>query len=86
MQVAHAKVTQRLFCESEKGSASHGRTVRPNLPIIPEIIPLSETACGMCGLEYSLFADEESDIIEIEVAAHVRRIRRQKCARGKTTR
>ena len=68
----------------QKGSASHGRTVRPNLPVIPEVIPLSETACGICGLEYSLLADEESDIIEIEVAAHVRRIKRQKCAKNCT--
>ena len=68
----------------QKGSASHGRTVRSNLPVIPEVIPLSETACGMCGLEYSLLADEESDIIEIEVAAHVRRIKRQKCAKNCT--
>jgi transposase len=66
----------------QKGSVSHGRTVRPNLLVIPEVIPLSETACGICGLEYSLLADEESEIIEIEVAAHVRRIKRQKCAKN----
>ena len=68
----------------QKGSASHGRTVRPNLPVIPEVISLSETACVICGLEYSLFADEESDIIEIEVAAHIRRIKRQRCAKNCT--
>lgn len=66
----------------QKGSASHGRTARPSLPVIPEVIPLNETACGKCGLEYSLLADEESDIIEIEVAAHIRRIKRQKCVKN----
>lgn len=67
----------------QKGSATHGRTQRPNLPVIPEVIPLSETACGTCGLEYSLLSSyEESDIIEIEVTAHIRRIKRQKCAKN----
>jgi transposase len=65
----------------QKGSASHGRTVRPNLPVIPEVLHLSETACGICGLEYSLLAEEESEIIEIEVAAYIRKIKRQKCAK-----
>ena len=68
-----------------KGSASHGRTQRQNLPIIPEIIPPSETACGTCGLDYSLISTyEESDIVEIEIAAHIRRIKRRKCAKNCT--
>src|SRR3990167_9963489 len=29
----------------QKGTRGHGRTERSNLPVIPEIIPLSETAC-----------------------------------------
>lgn len=66
----------------QKGSVSHGRTVRSNLPVIPEVIPLSETSCEICGLDYSLLADEESDIIEVEVTSHVRRIKRQKCAKN----
>lgn len=69
----------------QKGKTGPGRTKRPNLPVIPEIIPLSETACGLCGLEYTLLSSyEESDIIEVEVAAHVRRIKRQKCAKNCT--
>lgn len=67
----------------QKGTPGPGRTQRPNLPVIPEIIPLIETACGVCGLEYSLLSSyEESDIIEVEVAAHIRRIKRQKCAKN----
>jgi transposase len=69
----------------QKGKAGPGRTKRPNLPVIPEIIPVSETACGLCGLEYSLLSSyEESNIIEVKVSAHVRRIQRQKCAKNCT--
>jgi len=68
----------------QKGSASHGRTVQPNLPVIPEIIPLSETSCGTCGLEYSPLPEEESNLIEIKVEAHTRRIKRQKCIKNCT--
>jgi len=69
----------------QKGSRTHGRTERPNLPVIPEVIPLAETACGNCGLDYSLLSSyEESSIIEVEVAAHIRRIKRQKCVKNCT--
>lgn len=69
----------------QKGSATHGRTQRLDLSVIPEVIPLSETACETCGLDYSLLAShEESDIIEIEVVAHKRRIKRQKCVKNCT--
>jgi len=66
----------------QRGGRGHGRTDRSNLPIIPEVIGLSETACVICGLAYSILADEESDIIEIEVKAHIRRIKRQKCKKN----
>lgn len=69
----------------QKGIKGHGRTNRASLAVIPEIIPLSETSCGLCGLEYSVLSSyEESDIIEVEVAAHIRRIKRQKCAKNCT--
>ena len=45
----------------QKGTSGPGRTPRPNLPVIPEIIPLIETACGLCGLEYSLLSSYELD-------------------------
>ena len=66
------------------GSVGHGRTVRSNLPIVHETILLSETACAICGLEYTGLPDEESNIIEVFVSAHVRRIHRQKCAKNCT--
>ena len=67
-----------------KGSVGHGRTNRENLPVVHEHIRLSETACLVCGLEYTSLPDEESNIIEVLVSAHVRRIHRQKCARNCT--
>jgi len=67
----------------QKGSATHGRTKRPKLPVIHEVVPLSETACDLCGLEYSILSSyEESEVIEIQVAAHVRKIKRQKCVKN----
>ena len=67
----------------QKESKSHGRTKRPNLPVIPEVVPVSETACGACGLEYSILSShEESEVIEVQVAAHVRQIKRQKCIKN----
>ncbi len=69
----------------QKGTPGPGRTKRPSLLVTLEIVPLIETACGLCGLEYSLLSSyEESDIIEVEVAAHIRRIKRQKCAKNCT--
>ena len=68
----------------QKGTAGHSRTARPDLPAIDEIISLSEKTCPNCGKEYSTLPDEETSIIEIEVRAHVRRIKRQKCAKNCT--
>lgn len=67
----------------QKGSVSHGRTQRLNLPVISEVISATETACDVCGLEYSLLSShEESEMIEVKVAAHVRKIKRQKCVKN----
>ena len=63
----------------QQDSIGHGRSHHPNLPVIHEMLPLSEIACRICGLEYSSLSEETSDVIEIEVAAHIRRIIRQKC-------
>jgi transposase len=65
---------------SKKGSPGHGRTSRPDLPIIKEKldIPRDSRICRECGLAYSPFpGDEESDIFEVQVKAHIRRIVRK---------
>jgi transposase len=63
----------------QPGSKGHGRTQRPDLPVIEEILELSEDerSCRDCGLvRPELGITEDSSIIEIEVKAHARKIKR----------
>ncbi len=64
----------------QAGSIGHGRTARPNLPIVEEerdIAPEDKT-CNVCGKEYNaLSKTEDSTITEVHVNAHVRRIKRK---------
>ena len=61
-------------------SKGHGRTGRPNLPIINDQQDLleDEKKCITCGLPHiaNPALDEVSEIIEVKVAAHTRRIHR----------
>ncbi len=71
----------------QKGSQGHGRTARPDLPVVDEerdVAP-EDKQCCICGKAYDLLGQtEDSKIIEIQVKAHVRQIRRtmytQACA------
>jgi hypothetical protein len=57
--------------EQKKGSPGHGRTPRPDLPVIEEHHELPGKSCSRCGLPYLPFpGDEETDIVEIEVKAY----------------
>jgi len=62
------------------GSPSHGRTKRPDLPVIMDEIdfPGGSPCCPHCGLpdRRKEVLDEESDLIEVPVSAHIRRYRR----------
>ena len=64
----------------QPGSQGHGRTKRPDLPIVHDESDLAgeEKRCPTCGLPHlpTPARDEHSDVIEVEVKAHVRRIRR----------
>jgi len=64
----------------QKGSKGHGRTPRPDLPVVEEerdVAP-EDKKCCMCGKVYGLLAQtEDSRIIEVQVKAHVRLIRRK---------
>ena len=63
----------------QKGSRSHGRTERPDLPIVEEQYELNDKCCDRCGLLYSpLKGDEESQVVEINVKAYVRKIHRKR--------
>jgi transposase len=69
----------------QKGSKGHGRTARPDVPIIEEehdIAP-EEMHCPICAKAYNPLPDtEDSQIIEIEVKPHIRRIKRKKYAQA----
>jgi transposase len=64
----------------QPGSRGHGRTKRPDLPIVDDEIDLAEDEkrCPKCGLAHlrNPALDEHSDVIEVEVSAHIRRYTR----------
>jgi transposase len=64
----------------QPGSNGHGRTPRPNLPVVPEVrdLPEDEKCCPRCGLPHlpKPGLDETSEIIEIDVKAYKRRVHR----------
>ena len=64
----------------QPGSQGHGRTKRPDLPIVHDESDLAdeEKCCPTCGLPHlpTPALDEHSKVIEVEVKAHIRHIRR----------
>ena len=64
----------------QPGSSGHGRTPRPDLPVIEEVCDLPENGkhCSSCGLPHLLkpALEKHSDFYEVEVSAHIRRIHR----------
>jgi len=64
----------------QPGSCGHGRTQRSDLPIVYDEIdlPEDEKRCPKCGLPHlrKPALDEHSDVIEVEVSAHIRRYTR----------
>jgi transposase len=70
----------------QPGSVGHGRTQRPDLPVVHDESDLAdaEKRCPICGLPHlpAPALDEHSDVIEVVVKAHVRRIRRMAYTRN----
>lgn len=69
----------------QPGSQGHGRSDRSALPVVTEVYDLSDEAkhCPACGKAFLPFpGTEASDIIEVEVQAHIRRIERQRYQKG----
>jgi transposase len=64
----------------QPGRCGHGRTQRLELPVVHDEIdlPEDEKRCAKCGLPHlrNPALDEHSDMIEVEVRAHIRHIRR----------
>jgi len=62
------------------GSPGHGRTPRPDLPVLTERLdlPKEDKSCPCCGLPYvsAPALDKQNDFIEVEVKAYIRRIHR----------
>jgi len=72
----------------QSGSKGHGRTPRPSLPIVDaEPLDLADELkkCPDCGLPYvpNSALDEQSDVIEVEVKAHIRRYHRPAYTRNR---
>jgi transposase len=64
----------------QPGSKGHGRTPRPDLPVIEEIrdVCSDEKCCSICGCARpEFFKTEDSEIVEVQVSAYVRKIRRK---------
>lgn len=63
----------------QPGRPGHGRSDRSALPMVAEVHALSEAAkhCPACGEAFAPFPGaEESNLIEVQVQAHIRRIQR----------
>ncbi len=64
----------------QKGSPGHGRTLRPDLRVVEEAIDVAseDKKCSICQKAYTpLPQTEDSKIIEVQVKAHVRLIKRK---------
>jgi transposase len=65
----------------QRGTSGHGRRRHPELPVNEEFhdLPAEEQSCPQCGLPYAPFpGTEDSEVVEVEVKAHVRRIKRRR--------
>jgi len=64
----------------QPGSRGHGRTPRPDLPIVLQVHDLSDTDkyCARCGLPHvpKPALDETTEFIEVDVKAYTRHVRR----------
>ena len=64
----------------QPGRSGHGRTPRPDLPVVSEVhdLPEDKKQCSTCCLPYlpKPGLDEHNEFIEVEVKAHTRRIYR----------
>jgi transposase len=65
----------------QPGSTGHGRSDRAALLVVAEVHDVCETAqhCPACGAAFVPFPGcEESNLIEVQVQAHIRRIQRRR--------
>ena len=86
--IAHSeslnKNKSKLTRGQQRGKKSPPKRNYSHLPVIPEIqeIPENERICPCCHIPYTdMGATEDSDVIEVEVQAHIRRLKRKKYRR-----
>ena len=60
----------------QPGAPGHGRTPRPALPVVEEVVEAPARWCTHCGRPYAANGASVTQLIEVEVSAYVRRIRR----------
>jgi transposase len=66
---------------AQPGHAGHGRRDYSHLPVAEEFVALPEESliCPICGKPAAMMSDtEDSEVLEIDVRAHRRRIRRRR--------
>jgi transposase len=67
----------------QRGAPGHGRSPLSQLPLREEILPMPTPYCPACGLELEVFpGTEDSVVLEIEVQAYRRMIRRPRYRRA----
>ena len=69
----------------QPGSPGHGRRDYSHLPVQEETFELDEAVCPHCGCPYqedAFLGTEDSELIEVEVSAYRRKIRRKKYRKG----
>lgn len=63
----------------QRGTPGHGRRPSSSLPIREEIVPIASPCCPKCGKRLEVFpGTEDSEVLEIEVQAYRRVIRRRR--------
>ena len=66
---------------AQPGHVGHRRRDYSHLPVVEEFVPLAEESlvCPHCGKRAAMMSDtEDSELLEIEVRSHRRRIRRRR--------
>jgi transposase len=64
----------------QPGAKGHGRTARPNLPVVEEVHDVlpTEKCCSVCGCaRLEFFKTDDSAVIEVQVGAYIRKIKRK---------
>ena len=63
----------------QRGTPGHGRARQSDLPALVEVVELDCPTCPQCGLSLGEFpGTEDSQVLEIEVKAYRRVIRRRR--------